>query len=247
MPGPLSVAVPGGRIAFRERGSGTPVVFLHGGTGTGLYDWGHVADELSRSYRTIVVDLRAHGASPDDASALGIVRFGLDAVHVLRAVGAPRAALVGFSAGANTLLKLLAREPWRGLALVTVGGSARGDASRVAGIMAGPWPGELRRLEHAVGDGPDYWQGLRASLAKDWGENLAMTDDELRRIACPTLVCHGERDPIQELEYGEHLAAAIPRAELLVVPDTGHPVQRERPDLFVDALEDFFRRALPRR
>lgn len=243
----LRVPVPGGRIAFRELGAGTPVLFLHGGTGTGEHDWGAVADRLSRAYRTVVADLRAHGRSDDQARLLGIDRFGLDVHHVLRAIGAPRAVLVGFSVGANTLLKLLARDPRPALALVTVGGSAHGDPSRVGEIMSGPWPGELRRLEHAVGHGPDYWQDLRARLAKDWSENLALGDGELRRITCPALVCHGERDQIQPLEYGRHLAETLPRAELIVVQGAGHAVQRDRPEPFLEALEAFLGHALGRR
>src|SRR3990172_4201972 len=119
--GVVTIPVPGGRIAVRERGSGVPLVFLHGGTGTGEHDWGAVADVLASRYRTVVIDLRGHGLSADDERALGIVRFGLDVLHVLRALGLPRAVLVGFSVGGNTLLKLLARDPRPALALVTIG------------------------------------------------------------------------------------------------------------------------------
>lgn len=240
----LSVPVPGGRIAVRERGSGIPVVFLHGGTGTGEFDWGRIADRLSRSYRTIVPDLRGHGSSPDDSGALGVVRFGLDTLHVLRALGIPRAVLVGFSVGGNTLLSLLARDPRPALALVTVGASARGDATRVQEIMAGPWPDYLIELEHAVGSGPEYWRELRGQLAHDWALNVSLADDDVRRVTCPTLVCHGEGDRIQSLAYAEHLGTTLPDAELFVVPGSGHAVQLDQPDLFVEALERFLSRVL---
>ena len=227
-----------------ERGSGIPVLFLHGGTGTGEVDWGAVADRLSRRYRTLVLDLRGHGLSPDEASSLGVVRFGLDAIHVLRALGAPRAVLVGFSVGGNSLLKLLARDPRPALALVTVGASARGDASRVEAIMAGRWPNYLMEIEHEVGHGPDYWKNLRADLAYDWAHNLALDDEGLRRISCPTLVCHGDGDRIQQLDYAHHLAEVLPDAELFVAPDAGHAVQLDQPAPFVERLEAFLARAL---
>ena len=96
----LEVPVPGGRIAVTERGSGVPILFLHGGTGTGELDWGAAADHLSRrGYRTIVPDLRGHGVSLNQEPELGVVRFGLDSTHVLRALGVPRAVHVGFSVG----------------------------------------------------------------------------------------------------------------------------------------------------
>jgi pimeloyl-ACP methyl ester carboxylesterase len=242
--GVVTVPVPGGRIAYREHGTGTPVVFLHGGTGTGAHDWGLIAAALAPRYRTIVLDLRGHGGSADHDATLGLVRFGLDLRHVLRSVGAPRAVLVGFSVGGNTLLRLLAQDPRVALALVTVGASSKGDASRVAEIMTGPWPDYLTRLDHSVGTGPEYWKDLRAALAHDWAENLALSDDDVRSVTCPTLVCHGENDRIQQLDYAHHLAAMLPDAELFLAPGAGHAVQLDVPDLFLERVEAFLSRVL---
>jgi pimeloyl-ACP methyl ester carboxylesterase len=241
-----TVPVPGGRIAFRERGTGTPLVFLHGGTGTGEHDWGQVAGLLSPRFRTVVLDLRGHGHSADDDQTLGLGRFGLDVRHVLRAIGAPRAVLIGFSVGGNTLLKLLSRDPRLALALVTIGASSKGDASRVAEIMSGPWPDYLTELHHPVGTGREYWKELRGALAHDWADNLALSDDDVRRVTCPTLICHGENDRIQQLDYAYHLAATLPHAELLVAPGAGHAVQLEAPALFLERLESFLERVIHR-
>ena len=73
----------------------------------------------------------ATAARPHEGEDFGVVRFGLDTLHVLRALGLERAVLVGFSVGGNTLLALLARDPRPALALVTIGASARGDPARV--------------------------------------------------------------------------------------------------------------------
>jgi pimeloyl-ACP methyl ester carboxylesterase len=246
VPHALNVPVPGGRIAVAERGTGVPIVFLHGGTGTGAVDWGEIADRLSARYRTAVVDLRGHGRSSHEGAEFGIVRFGLDTLHVLRALGLERAVLVGFSVGGNTLLGLLARDPRPALALVTIGASARGEPERVQEIMAGGWPAYLTELEHAVGTGPEYWRELRGMLAHDWARNVTFSDEELQRITCPVLVCHGTGDRVQPVDYAEHLAAGLPDGELFLVEDAGHAVQREQPDLFVAKLEEFLERTLKR-
>ena len=240
----LSVAVPGGRIAVHERGTGVPVVFLHGGTGTGAFDWGDIAERLAPRYRTVVLDLRGHGRSSHAGEEFGVVRFGLDTLHVLRALGLERAVLVGFSVGGNTLLALLARDPRPALALVTIGASAKGDPARVQEIMTGPWPDYLKELEHAVASGPEYWRELRGLLAHDWARNVVLADEDLRRITCPVLVCHGDRDRIQPLGYAEHLAAGLPDAELFVAQGAGHAVQLDEPDLFAETLERFLARVL---
>jgi pimeloyl-ACP methyl ester carboxylesterase len=241
----LEVPVPGGRIAVTERGSGVPILFLHGGTGTGELDWGAAADHLSRrGYRTIVPDLRGHGVSLNQEPELGVVRFGLDSTHVLRALGVPRAVHVGFSVGGNTFLALLARDVRPALALVTIGASARGDPSRVERIMTGGWPAYLTELEHEVADRPEYWKHLRAQLARDWATNVDLSPDAGARITCPTLVCHGTADRVQPVEYAHHLVAQLPDAELWLAEGAGHAVQLDRPDEFLEQLEAFLARVL---
>lgn len=185
------------------------------------------------------MDMRGHGRSEDRDVELGIDRFGLDVVQVMRHMGVPRAVLIGFSVGANTLLKLVSARPGIALGLVTIGASVAGDASRVPHILAGPWPRDLTSLHHQVGDGPDYWQRLRVALANDWANNLALTDERLKRITCPTLVCHGDRDRIAGLDEALHLHRTIPRSRLFVAPSAGHQLQLERPNLFVEAVDSF--------
>ena len=48
--------------------------------------------------------------------------------------------------------------------------------------------------------------------------------DRLGRITAPTLVVHGDDDPLFPLPHGEALAREIPGAELLVLPGAGHGV-----------------------
>jgi pimeloyl-ACP methyl ester carboxylesterase len=236
----FQVPVPGSGVACHEHGYGLPVVFVHGGTGTAEHDWAPVVRRLHGRYRSVLVDLRGHGGSLGAAGEVGITRFGLDLTHVLRSLGIGRAVLVGFSAGGNTVLHLLARDPRWALALVTVGASARGNAGRVAEIMAGPWPPALRELSHAAGGGrPDYWFELRAALARDWAANLALDDAALAGITCPALVCHGRDDLFQPLAYAEDLAARLPRGELAVLEGAGHAAHLDRPDEFAALLERF--------
>lgn len=57
------------------------------------------------------------------------------------------------------------------------------------------------------------------ALARDDREPWA---GELGSIAVPTLVVHGEEDPLLPIGHGEALAAAIPGADLLRLPGVGH-------------------------
>lgn len=55
-------------------------------------------------------------------------------------------------------------------------------------------------------------------------------------IEAPTLVVHGDRDPVFPLPHGEALRDAIPGARLLILQGAGHDVPRPLWDVFVSAL-----------
>lgn len=78
----------------------------------------------------------------------------------------------------------------------------------------------------------DYEDRLVATLADQdpWGS--------LTRVSCPTLVVHGERDPIP-LESSRLLAGQIPGAQLAVIPGGSHFPFIEDGDAFQRAVREF--------
>lgn len=67
---------------------------------------------------------------------------------------------------------------------------------------------------------------MSASLS---GRKLA-TPEALARIQTPTLVLHGEFDPLIPVEHSRRFVAAISGARLITYPNAGHMPQREIPD-----------------
>ena len=67
--------------------------------------------------------------------------------------------------------------------------------------------------------------------------------DQLGRIAAPTLLLWGERDPLFPREEQERLAAAIPDARLTVYAETGHALHWERSERVAADLDAFVREA----
>jgi pimeloyl-ACP methyl ester carboxylesterase len=66
-----------------------------------------------------------------------------------------------------------------------------------------------------------YLRQLQACM----GHNAS---DRLSQIRVPTLVAHGEVDPLVPVENGKYLAEHIPGAKLILYPDTGHIAIIER-------------------
>lgn len=236
----LVVAVPGGRMVVREVGSGPPVLLVHGGTATGPHEWSAVAAHLAAARRVVVVDVRAHGGSVHDDGRLGVDRFAADLLHVLRRLGIPRADLVGFSMGGNTVLELLCVHPGLARRTVVVGGSATGDRDRVLALTrTDAWPASLRSLRHDVDATPDYWRRLRDVLVTAWAANTEIDPARLARVSSPVLVVNGADDPVQSPAVARHLADALPDGRLQLVERAGHAVHADRPDAFLDLLDDF--------
>ena len=60
-----------------------------------------------------------------------------------------------------------------------------------------------------------------------------------RAVTVPALVAWGDSDRIAEADYGRTFAAAIPGAEFVLLPETGHLPQIETPGQLLDAIVRF--------
>ena len=65
-------------------------------------------------------------------------------------------------------------------------------------------------------------------------------------MTAPTLVLRGEKDPLVSASKARATAEAIPGAEFLTIPASGHVPQEEQPELFAAAVNGFVRRRVPR-
>jgi 3-oxoadipate enol-lactonase len=107
-------------------------------------------------------------------------------------------------------------------------------ARRVCAAVAAPgWaerhPEEIEHFVEIARHRPmsrhAYLRQLEACRAHD-------VSDRLDRIAAPTLVLHGDVDPLVPLANGVRLSERIPGAQLKVYEDTGHIPEVERADEF---------------
>ncbi|QNO28628.1 alpha/beta fold hydrolase [Sphingopyxis sp. OPL5] len=130
-------------------------------------------------------------------------------------------------------MAVLANRPMSGDPEAMIAYSVR--AARVIGSPA--YPAEEERLQRRVrGDFERGWypQGVArqmAAIVAD-GDRRAM----LKTIAAPTLVIHGEADPLVPLAGGKDTAASIPGARLMTIPGIGHDLPLALVDTLADAI-----------
>lgn len=119
------IATPGAALCVEILGAGSPVVVLHGFTGSARSMEG-VARGLAGSHRTLAFDLVGHGRSdaPADPAAYGLPRCLEQLAAALDALGIARAHWLGYSLGARVALSFCAAHPERVRSALLVGVSA---------------------------------------------------------------------------------------------------------------------------
>src|ERR1700704_625643 len=139
-----------GDTFVRVSGQGFPLVFVHGFTTTSEF-WKEQAEEFSKSYRVIRINLPGHGASPSPASrSYRIEDFVEDVARVFQHLSIDRAVLIGLSMGGIIAQKIAVKYPHLVEALVLVDTTSHGigaDATADALLAA---DGEVK----VIGDEP---------------------------------------------------------------------------------------------
>jgi pimeloyl-ACP methyl ester carboxylesterase len=247
--------------AIRRGDPGRPAVVLLHGAAANAHWWDHLAPALAERFHVVALDFRGHGESdfPEELVP-GAFRDDLDAL--LEHLGAPDAALVGHSLGAQIALGHAASgAPTRALVLVdpSRGASAtRRRATRLALSLRPTYAsrGEaLRRFQFLPGPA-DVDEALRSAVAEhsvreEPGGRFGFKFDArwfgvpdrdrpaLGAVAAPTLILRGEASPLLSAAGAHELARGIPGARLVEIPGAGHHVQMERPREWLAAILPF--------
>jgi pimeloyl-ACP methyl ester carboxylesterase len=265
------VAADGVRLAVEAHGAGPPVLFSCGYCTTRENFRPQVEPLVGAGFRVLLWAYRGHGESdaPADAGAYSMAIVLDDLARVLdlgAGAGAP-AVLAGFSFGGLASLHFALRQPERVRALVlldTGPGFKNADAQqrwraqteKTAGLLEERgFDGFLasRGADTTVGRHRELPASRSAAAAiarqrvpgvAQFGRQVSALApsciDELAQIEAPALVLVGAEDTAF-LRAAEVMAARLPRARHIVIPDAGHVTTLEAPDAVNQATLDFLR------
>jgi haloacetate dehalogenase len=118
------IATSGAEIALCHKGSGPPLLLLHGHPQTHVM-WHRIAPRLAERYTVVCADLRGYGESskpPTDAQHAPYSKraMALDQVEVMRALGFERFAVIGHDRGGRCAYRLALDHPQRVSALAVL-------------------------------------------------------------------------------------------------------------------------------
>src|SRR5262249_858883 len=240
-------SVDGIQLYFEEHGDGTPLVLVHGFTGSGQ-DWTDHLPAFTAKHRVVVPDLRGHARSTGPPETIHHRYFAADLVALLDFLEIDWAHFVGHSSGGMCLLFFAIEHPERvrSLALVsatyTFDETARQHMLQIVEVDSlEPDAIEAMQERHGPYHGDDYWQVLREAFrlfTVDPAE-LPFRPEDLAAIQQPVLILHGDRDPFFPVNIPVTMYRAMPNAELCILPAVGHGLPGESPDLFQTIVTRF--------
>ncbi len=235
--------------ARTDDGADVPVVLVHGLGSSFEHGWRAAAwiDLISDAGRAVVpVDILGHGTAPrpHDPAVYADLETSVGAV-----LPDPPVDAIGFSLGAQLLLRLAAADPGRFRRLVVIGAGAnvfRTDGTEGLASAFERSAGERSAGERSAGD-EQIATRVFVSLAAEAGNDpLAMaaclrrppqplTPEEVARVTCPVLVILGDKDFAGP---PEPLLDALPDVRLVTLRGIDH-FQSSRDFACIDAALDF--------
>ncbi|WP_188195840.1 alpha/beta fold hydrolase [Nonomuraea sp. SYSU D8015] len=239
-------------------GDGVPLIVLPGITSPAIA-MDFVARELTGPVRPVVLDVRGRGLS-DDGPSYTLDDYAADTEAVITQLGLDGAVLLGHSMGARIagLTAAKGRVALRGTVLVD---------PPMSGPGRGPYPTTLAAFQDQLRQArrgtdadevarswprwPRREQELRARwLASCGDEAVAATHrgfesedffDFWPSVPAPTVLVYGADSPVVTAEGAREAARANVAARLVKVPDAGHMVFWDNPQVALEAVRDVLR------
>jgi pimeloyl-ACP methyl ester carboxylesterase len=250
------------KLAYRESGSGYPVIFISG-LGSTIEMWNPpVIEKISRHFRVIIFDNRGMGYSRGSKKRFSIPLFARDIALLMDALCISSAHIIGHSMGASIAQELVLGFPAKVTRLVLVSGTCGGSESVPMN------PETLAKLTDKSGTVQDVTNRMFSLLfPSSWlvhhdpagycpeideaPEDLIVARQadafftwtgsisRLGEIRSPTLIITGTNDIIVPPVNSRIIGEQIPGSQQVEIPGAGHGLMYQCPDQFCDCVLEF--------
>jgi non-heme chloroperoxidase len=258
-PKPFVVAGDGTRLFVQDWGSGRPVVFLSAWTFQSNVWGSHMAALTAHGYRCLAPDRRGHGRSDAPCTGYDLDTLVDDLSRVMDQLELGDAVMVAHSMGSFEAARYCGRRGGRRVAKLVLAAPATPFSTRTPDNPEG-WPKEaIAAQTDAIAKDFPRWIGeneepfftpdtsnetrtwiknmmtsvsLPVALATRASTSTADVREDLKKITCPALIVHGDKDASAPLAVtGARTAKLIPNCKLTIYPNAPHAIiltHRER-------------------
>ncbi len=245
-------------------GEGPPLVLIHG-VGLTADSWGAQIEVLSRSFEIHALDLPGHGASEPLVTLPSLAILADHLCDALTPLG-ETVFVAGHSLGALVTMALAVRRPGLVGAMAALNAVHRRTPHARAAVME---RASSLSSTHVADPAPtlkrwfgDNLETPEARACGDWltsatpgaykvayqlfAKSDSPPDEELSGLQCPALFLTGSEEPNSTPDMSRAMAALVPDADLVIVPDAAHMAMMTHPVMVTEALHSFFSTATAR-
>jgi pimeloyl-ACP methyl ester carboxylesterase len=236
----------GVKIHYLEAGKGSPVVLIHGFSGSAEGNWfsNGVAEALAKNHRVVAIDCRGHGKSekPHDPARYG-PRMAKDVLEMMDHLKIDKAHVHGYSMGGGIVSQLLAAAPQRFIT-AAYGGSGVPEVEeqykeQVPNDEPGPDPQESEASAKLGARADRDSEALAAVRQYPWKPN-ERTSIDLTKIKIPVLAINGQFDSPNAKTH--RMKRELANFQAVVLPGKSHLTAIMAgyiPPQYVDSLVKF--------
>jgi pimeloyl-ACP methyl ester carboxylesterase len=213
------------QMYYEIYGSGKPLVLIHGGGGSILFDYKEVISRLENKFQLIGIDLQNHGMTGHRDIPETFEQDADDVAALLKELNIEKASFWGFSNGGNTVMQIAHRHPELVEKLVVASafykrsGMMDGffESMMEATLESMPEPLKINFLNL----NPDFSalenmfdkDSKRMQTFEDWSEDI------LTSIKSPVLFISGDKD-VMKPEHVVEMWRLVNGSQLMIIPAT---------------------------
>lgn len=217
--------VNGIQMYYEIYGSGKPLVLIHGGGGSILFDYKEIISRFENKFQLIGIDLQNHGMTDHRDIPETFEEDADDVAALLKELNIEKASFWGFSNGGSTVMQLAHRHPKIIDKLIVASafykknGMMDGFFESMIDVTLESMP-ELLKINF-LNLNPDFSKlenmfdkdSKRMQTFEDWDEKI------LTSIKAPTLFISGDKDIIKP-EHVVEMWRLVEGSQLMILPAT---------------------------
>lgn len=249
--------VNGLKMYYEIKGSGEPVVLLHGAFMAITDDWRVWINELAKTRKVIAVEMQGHGRTADINRDITYENLADDVAGLLDYLKIERADIVGYSLGAGAAMMCAIRHPEKVRKVVSISHPIRRDGwvqsandfwpnFNVEMMKGTPAETEREKLNPVKGSFPEFFAHIKAAAMRPWDFGA----DKFAATKAPILFIDGDADGVRmehitemyRLKGGGNIHGDMqPRSDsrLAIIPNTTHVTLMNRMSVIIPMINDF--------
>ncbi len=241
-------------ISFELHGSASNqdvLLLLPGLLGSASRQWRPFIQPLTADFRVLLMDLRGHGRSTNQAPSLETDRMTKDIVGLLEHLHLSAVHVAGYDLGGYLGLMLAMYNPKLVLSLLMQGTKFYWTRDGADAMREQLDPNRMATKVPAYADqlvqehGGRHWRELVRQAADLVGvlAQKSLTEAMAARVQCPVIVSVGDQDGMVPVVEAQRLSRVIPGGKLMVLPGVSHAFRSIGPVPLLPVMQVFHKSA----